>query len=123
MARNYKPSFPFNVPMVLLTPSYDTVSGVSKKTFPTMETALQDEDNIFYGNFKSYGGTERDVNGVFSIEDTASVETWFRPDITSDCRLARAVDGAVYEILNEPENINMMNQFLVFRVRRIKGGA
>lgn len=119
----YKPSFPFNVPFVLLTPTYTTVSGVSKKTFPTLEVALQNSDNIFYGNFKTYGGTERDVNGVYSIEDTGNVETWFRPDIESDCRIARAVGGAVYEIINEPEDINLMHQFLKFKIRRIKGGA
>lgn len=123
MARNYKPSFPFNVPFVLLTPTYTTVSGVPKKTFPTVEAALENENNIFYGNYKTYGGTERTVNDVYSIEDTGNVETWFRPDIKSDCRVARATDGAIFEIINEPENINMMNQFLLFKIRRVKGGA
>lgn len=123
MSRDYKPSFPFNVPYVLLTPTYTTVSGVSKKTFPTVQDALQNESNIFFGNFKTYGGTERDVNGVYSIEDTANVETWFRPDIKSDCRVARAGDEAIYEIINEPENIEMKNQFMKFKVRRVKGGA
>lgn len=123
MSKEYKPSFPFNVPFVLLTPTYTTVSGVSKKTFPTVQEALQNENNIFYGNFKTYGGTERDVNGLYSIEDTANIETWYRPDIDSDCRVAKAIDGAVYEIINEPENINAMNQFLKFKIRRVKGGV
>lgn len=119
----YKPSLPFNVPLVLLAPTTTSVSGVSKKSFPTVQEALQNEDNIFYGNFKTYGGTERDVNGVYSIENTANVETWFRPDIQSNCRVARAIDGAIFEIINEPENIEMRNQFLKFKVRRVKGGA
>lgn len=120
---NYKPSFPFNVPFVLLTPTTTTVSGVKKKSFPTVEEALKNEDNIFYGTFKTYGGTERDVNGVYSIEDTANVETWFRPDILSNCRIARAVDGAIFDIINEPENIELRNQFMKFKVRRVKGGV
>lgn len=126
MSREYKPSFPFNVPFVLLTPTHTTLSGVSKKTFPTVQEALQNENNIFHGNFKTYGGTVRtigDVNGLVSIEDTGNVETWFRPDIKSDCRVARAIDGAIFDIINEPENINMMNQFLKFTIRRVKGGV
>lgn len=120
---SYKPSFPFNVPMVLLVPTTTTVSGVRKKEFPTVREALKNTDNILYCSFKTYGGTERNLNGVYAIEDTANIETWFRPDVESNCRVARAVDGAVYEIINEPENINMMNQFLKFKIRRIKGGA
>lgn len=119
----YKPDLPFNVPFVLLAPTKTTVSGVSKKTFPSMEDAVQDSNNIFYGNFKTYGGTERDVNGVYSIEDTANVETWYRPDIKSDCRVARANDGAIFEIINEPEDISLRHQFMKFKIKRVKGGA
>lgn len=115
----YKPQIPFSVPMVLLIPTYTTVQGVRKKTFPNVENGI-----LFYGTFKTYGGTERDVNGVYSIEDTANVETWFRPDITSSCRVALANNlTAIYDIISEPENIEMRNQFLLFRVSRIKGGA
>lgn len=120
---NFKPDLPYNVPMVLLVPTTTTVSGVKKKSFPTVQEALQTKTNLFYCKFKSYGGTERNVNDVYSIEDTANIETWFRPDIKSDCRVARAIDGAIFEIMNEPENIEMRNQFLKFKVRRIKGGA
>ena len=62
------------------------------------------------------------VNGVYSVIDTASVTTWYRPDITANCRILRE-DGAIYEIINEPENIEMQNTFLQFKVRRVKGGA
>lgn len=120
---NYKPNLPFNVPLVLLTPTTTTVSGVAKKIFPTVAAALQTETNILYGSFKTYGGTERDVNGVYSIEDTANVETWYRPDIKSDCRVARATDGAIFEIMNEPEDIDQKHQFMKFKIKRVKGGA
>lgn len=118
----YRPSLPFNVPFVLLIPTTQTISGVLKKTFPTVEEAMQTESNLFYGTFKTYGGTEHDVNGVYSIEDTANVETWYRPDIKSSCRIVR-IDGAVYEIINEPEDINQRHQFLKFKIKRVKGGA
>lgn len=111
----YRPKNIFNVPMMLLKPVWTTVSGVRKKTYPST-------GDIIFGSFKTFGGTERDVNGVYSIEDTANVETWFRPDITSDCRI-KLESGLTYEIINEPENIEMRNQFMKFKVRRIKGGA
>lgn len=112
----FKPSTPYNVPVKLLTPRYETVKGVRKKIFP-------DDGELLYCSFKSYGGTERDVNGVYSIEDTASVETWYRPDITSECAIMLAESGKVYEIIGEPENINMRNQYCKFKVRRVKGDA
>lgn len=116
--RSFKPATPYNVPLKLLVPTYDKVQGVQKKTFPSVDDGI-----LFFASFKTYGGTERDVNGLYSVIDTATVETWFRPDIKSDCRIAVLATGAVYEIVNEPENINMRNQFLQFKVKRVKGGA
>lgn len=115
---NYKPQNTFSTPLVLLTPTYTTVNGVRKKTFPAVEDGAP-----FFASFKTYGGTERDVNGVYSVEDTANIETWFRPDITSGCRVAIAGTSAVYDIVGEPENLDMRNQFLKFKITRVKGGA
>lgn len=109
---------PFSVPMYLLIPTYSTVQGVRKKTYPSTSTA-----ELFYGTFKTYGGTEREVNGVFSVEDTAQVKTWYRDDIKSNCRIVLANNNAVYEVVGEPENVDMRNQYLFFKVTRVKGGA
>lgn len=113
---NYRLTNSFAIPLILLAPSYTTVKGVQKKVYP-------DTGPIIWGSFKTYGGTERNVNDVYAIEDTANVETWFRPDIKSDCRVILADTGALYEIVNEPENIDMRNQYCKFKVRRVKGGA
>ena len=78
---------------------------------------------LIYASFRTFGGTETMENDIYSVVDTANVETWYRPDIASGCRIMRAVDGAVYEIIGEPENIGMRGQFLKCRVRRVKGGA
>lgn len=103
-------------PVKLLIPSGTTkYNGVNRLTYPT-------DGDVIYVNWKSRGGTEQTVNGVYSILDTADVTTWYRPDIAANCRLMRE-DGAVYEIMNEPENIEMQNRFLVFKVQRVKGGA
>lgn len=102
-------------PVKLLTPTYTAYNGVETKAYPV------DGDLIFV-NWKTYGGTETTVNGVYSILDTAEITTWYRPDIKANCRLLRE-DGTVYEIISEPENIDLNNRFCVFKVQRVKGGA
>ncbi len=117
------------IPLVLLIPkAANQITGVNKKEYPTIEEALSIKDknnnsvNLFFGSFKSYGGTEKTVNGVYSIEDTANIETWYRPDIKANCRVALE-SGEIYDIMGEPEDINRRHQFLKFKVKRIKGGA
>lgn len=116
------------IPLILLVPIYKNISGVNKKTYQTIKEALDVKDennnsvNLFFGSFKTYGGTERDINGIYSIEDTANIETWYRPDIKANCRIALET-GEIYDILGEPEDINKRHQFLKFKVRRVKGGA
>ena len=83
---------------------------------------LTPADKVFC-NFKTYGGTEKEVNGVIAVEDTANITCWYHPSITSDCILERLTDGARFEILGEPENIEQRNMVMKFKVRRIKGGA
>lgn len=104
-------------PMMLLVPgTVEKVLGVNTKT------AWQDSI-VFMCNFKTYGGTERVVDGVMEIEDTAEIVTRFYPNIKADCRVKRLTDNAVFEIINEPENIEQRFQWLKFRIRRIKGGV
>lgn len=114
----YKPATPFNTPLALLTPTYSDAYGVSQKTYPSVE-----QGELIFGSFRTFGGTERDVNGLYSIENTATIETWFRPDIKSNCRIANLLTGEIYDILGEPENIEMRNQFLKIKVQQVKGGA
>lgn len=114
MAR-FKPSLPFTVPIKLLTPTYKTVKGVRKKSY-------SEDGELLFCSFKTYGGTESRENDVYTIVDTANVETYYRPDIKSDCAILLCDTGAVYEIMNEPENVEMRNQYCVFKVRRLKGG-
>lgn len=103
-------------PMQLQQPSEVAQYGVATKTWQTVAGTIM-------CNFKTYGGTETVSNNILSVEDTAQIVCWYRPDIKSNCRLIRLSDGAAFEILGEPENIEMRNQFLKFKIRRIKGGA
>jgi len=112
----YKPQIDSTIALQLLQPTYTNNLGVSTKTY-------SQNGDVFYGSFKTYGGTEKTTNDVYSIEDTAIIECWYNPDIKSDCRVKVCQTGAVYDIINEPENINMRNQYLKFKVKRIKGQA
>lgn len=111
----YTPSTPFNVPMFLFIPETITVKGSTKKKYPN-------EGELIYCNFKTFGGTEIKSNDSLIVEDTAVIETWYRPDVKADCRL-KNVDGTMYEILGTPENIYQQNQFLKFKIRAIKGSV
>lgn len=114
--KTYKPSFPYSTAIELLIPTYTTKKGVRVKEFPEQGIRLN-------CSFKTYGGTETTVNDVYSLEDTAQVETWYRPDIKADCRIKVISSGQTYDIMNTPENIDMRSQFCKFKVRAVQGGA
>lgn len=101
-------------PVKLLKCEIKNVLGVVTKTYL--------EVGIVLCNFKTYGGTEKMVNDMLSVEDTADIVTWYNPDITSDCMI-ETQSGIKYEILGTPENIEMRNQVMKFKVRRVTGGA
>ena len=111
-------------PLRLQVPKTKTYNAVNTNTF-------EDVDGVIMANFKTFGGTEKNVNGILSVEDTAQIVCFYRPDIQSNCRFVLLSAGfdekgqprAVYEVLGSPENIEMRNQFLKFKVRRVKGGA
>lgn len=109
-------------PLRLQVPKKTAFGGVNTKTW-------ENANGVIMSNFKTFGGTETTSNGVLSIEDTAQLVCWYRPDIQSGCRLV-LLDGTeetenakYFEILGAPENIELRNQFLKFKVRRIRGGA
>lgn len=113
---DFKPAFPYSTPAELLIPTYTKHKGVPVKSFP-------DKGIRFDCSFKTYGGTETNVNDLYTVIDTAHVETWYRPDITSECRIKLLLSGEVYEIIGKPENIDKRNQFVKFRVRAVESGA
>lgn len=112
---DYKPNTPYNVAFFLLVPDgYKSIKGVRTKVF-------KKELEPRYCSFRSFGGTERVVNNVLVVEDTAIIETWYDPAITAGCNIQ--VDDLQYEILGTPENINMRGQYMRFKIRCIEGGA
>lgn len=113
---SWKPSSPFITPLKLLVPETTKAAGVNKNKYPK-------DGPVFFASFKTYGGTEKESNGAIVVEDTATIETRFRPDITANCRIVNTVNGQTYDILGTPENIEMKSLFLRFKVRAVKGGA
>lgn len=114
--RQYKPSEPFDVAMKLLTPSFEMVKGVRKTTYSDPENSA-----LFFGSFRTYGGTENTSNGVYTIYDTAMIDTWFNPDISQDCHVYLCETGAEYAIISTPENIGMRHQYMHFKVQKVGG--
>lgn len=109
-----KPDLPYNTVVELFNPTYETVRGVTKKVYP--------ENGVFiFCKFKTYGGTETTVNDVLTVVDTANVETWYRPDITSASMIK--LGGKEYEVMGVPEDIEQRHQILKFKVRGVRGGT
>lgn len=113
----YRPSeaVQMTTAMVLQIPTPTKEIGVTVKSYTDVMR--------FNCNFKTYGGTESVSNNVLSVIDTADITCWYNPMFASGCRVKRLNDNAVFEILGEPENLEMRNMYLKFKIRRIKGGA
>lgn len=114
----YKPKVPFSVAMKLLIPTSINDHGVTKKTFPKLEDAP-----VFFGSFRTFGGSEQTQNDVYTLVNTATIDTWFRPDIKADCRIYICDTAQVYEAISDPEDIELRHQYLQFKVRKVGGKA
>lgn len=107
----------FNTVIKIVKRSETEVNGAPKFAYddtPTFTCACE---------WKGKGGDES-VNGdAVTHIDTAEVTMWYRPEIKiSDRVLLNADTKLVYEIITPPENIEMRNKFLKFKVERV-GGA
>ncbi len=121
MARNFRPIVPFSCAMKLLIPTYQTVKGVRQKIYPD---PTKDDGGIrINGSFRTFNGTETTSNDTVTVVDTATIQTWYRPDIKSDCRIWICETGFTYDIIGDPEDINMRHQYVQMRVQKTGGKA
>ena len=113
-------SISMSTPAKLITVLEVTTSGgnTRKKQFIDPENA----DIITFG-VKTYGGTEKIVNDRLVLEDTATIITWYRPDITAGCRLLFLDDNSLWEIIGRPEDVDRRHQYLIIKCRAISAGA
>lgn len=118
----YKPHTPYNVPFRILTPTLSVTKGNREKSYAESQTT-------FFCSFRTFGGTESTENGIYSVVDTATLETWYTPELTAAVRIrilptdGSSETGEEYEVLGTPENIEMRNQYLLCKVKRVTGGA
>lgn len=107
----------------MLTPAFIIVPNMTKqqgKAIKDYSNPLE-RFNIFC-SFKTFGGTETVNNGVIMVQDTAEIVCWYDPRITASCRI-ELENGALYDIIGEPENLDRANVYLKFKAQRVKGGA
>jgi hypothetical protein len=112
----YRRAGTYNVPCELLVPVKKKEKGTVVKDWP-------DTGAVFFCTFKSFGGTEVMKNNVLVVEDTATIETWYDPQITTECRVRTLEVNKTYEIISPIENINGHNLTCLFKVRAVGGGA
>lgn len=119
MAKSYRAYAPFDVAMKLLTPTTTMVKGVTKKVYPDPQSV----EEVFFGSFRTFGGTEQYSNEVYTILATATVDTWFNPEIKADCQIYLCDTGETYQIISQPENIDVRHQYMQFKVEKVGGKA
>lgn len=105
--------------------SYQKTNGINKRVFSIELISGTNKPVVRLCNYSTYGGNEYQNNGVYVVDDTATVVCWYDPAITAGGAISLCDDptGAIYEILGQPENIEQRNQEMTFKVRRFKGGA
>lgn len=139
--RKYRPPV-FDVAMKVMIPTTVKIKGVIKKVYKSSTEELfmypfyinkddpiefgrimsyLDSINPIFGSFKTYGGTENMSNGVYTVFDTAIIDTWWRPDIKSDCQIYICETGEIWNVISNPENIDMRHQFIQFKVQKVGG--
>lgn len=114
--RQYKPQSPFTVPFKIGTPTETVIKGITKKSYTESKT-------IYFGTFKTFGGTESVKDGIYSVIDTATLETWYTPELKAECSVHLLESGEVYEVIGTPEDIEKRHQYMKARLQVIKGGA
>ena len=119
MAKSYRAYAPFDVAMKLLKPTTTMVKGVTKKIYPDPQSV----EKVFFGSFRTFGGTEQYSNEVYTILATATVDTWFNPEIKADCQIYLCDTGETYQIISQPENIDVRHQYMQFKVEKVGGKA
>lgn len=110
----YVPNAVLNVPARIWHCAYVRQNGVQTASYTP-------DDDILWIGVKSYGGTEKTVDGVYSVEDTIEVTGYYTPNLKSSDRIQLLGDGSFWEVLNTPENIDMRGAFMRLKCRRYHG--
>lgn len=110
----YVPDAILNVPARIWHAVARRANGVQKMEY-------EPSDEVIWVSAKSYGGTDKVVDGVYMVEDTITFTSYYNPELKSSDRIQLMGDGSFWEILNTPENIDMRGAFMRFKARRYHG--
>lgn len=103
-------------PAHVLKCEYVSNKGQNRKQYK------ENEETVFIA-FSNFQGTENVTDGVITTIETATICAPFIPDLTNSDRIKLLDDNSEWEIINAPENWNMQNTHLVFKVQRYKSGV
>jgi head-tail adaptor len=111
--RSYRPQRLFSSAFMVRTATVRTVKGVAVKDWQ--------DAGVVFGSFVTFGGTEREVNGVRTVADTARMECFYDPRIVAGCRLLALDTGREYDVDGTPEDVEGRGQFMSVRLERAGG--
>lgn len=116
----YRPSIHCPSPIFLMRP-IKKVEKTGKITieYESKDEAVKDKTRKMYASIQTFQGTRTQVNEMTVWEDTATISCRYSPLIEKGCRIFEPISGKVYEIVNEPENINNKGIWQIFTVRRV----
>lgn len=106
----------------MFTPCHILKCEYVNKLGKITKTYTELEETVFIA-FSDFQGTEVKKDDVYSVLETATICSPFIPDLTSGDCIKLLENEKVYQIINSPENWNMQNAFLLFKVERLQGGV
>lgn len=111
----YKPANirEFITPAVHKKATSQIVNGRTVKAFTEVGTIR--------GKFKQKGTAETNANGLTIINEKTTFTTWFKADIVAADILT--IGGLDFEIVGNPENVEMRSRYMVLTLERVSGGA
>ncbi len=89
------------------------INGRSTKTFEVVGN--------YRGKFKQKGSVEKLTNGLTIVVTTTTYTTWFNSTLEPSDILT--INGVDYEIIGEPENVEMRGRYTILNLEKISGGA
>ena len=73
--------------------------------------------------WKNYGGTETTSGTgkttVVDYDDTATIQMRYTPFLKQYTHVKNLLTGLTYRVITVPDNINQLNQYLVFKVQKV----
>lgn len=111
----YKPANirEFITPAVHKKATSQMVNGRTVKAFAEVGTIR--------GKFKQKGTAETNANGLTIINEKTTFTTWFKADLIATDIIT--IGGVDFEIVGNPENVEMRSRYMVLTLERISGGA